>query len=136
MNETSIPKTVHRKPEIGMAPLIDVIFLLLIFFMVTTVFPDEGILIEKPGAEQASRLIDDKLLITIDHNGVVYYKKQLLTVDDLKRLVKDEVNKNPLVSLVINVDKRVITERLIYVIDAAKVSGVEKIGIATEKIKF
>jgi len=135
-DEINMPMSRSETPEIGMAPLVDVIFLLLIFFMVTTVFPDEGIIIEKPGAEQSSRLTDEKLLITIDEQGKVYYKKQLLTRDDIKRLVKNEVSKNPEVNVIINVDKRVITEKLVYVIDTIKSSGAEKIGISTDKIKF
>ena len=135
IGELQMPELRSIMPEIGMAPLIDVIFLLLIFFMVTTVFPDEGIIIDKPGAEQTSRLVDNKLLITIDHQGDVYYKKQLLTLDDIKRLIRDEVIINPDVAVIVNVDKRAVTERLVYVIDAAKSVGAEKIGIATDSKK-
>ncbi len=130
--ELQMPVLRSAVPEIGMAPLVDVIFLLLIFFMVTTVFPDEGIIIDKPGAKQSSRLIDNKLLITIDREGKIYYKKQLLTQSDIKRLIQDEVTINPEVSVIINVDKRAVTERLVYVIDTAKIAGAGKIGIATD----
>ncbi len=131
-DEVQMPVMRSKLPEIGMAPLIDVVFLLLIFFMVTTVFPDEGIIIDKPGAEQTSRLIDNKLIITINQLGDVYYKKQALNLDDIKRLVADEIVINPDVAVIINVDKRALTERLVYVIDVAKSSGAEKIGIATD----
>lgn len=133
VDKVQLPAGSLKNPEIGMAPLVDVIFLLLIFFMVTTVFPDEGIIVDKPGAEQSSRLIDNKLLITIDKKGDVYFNKQPLTLADIKRLVKNEVIKNPDVVIIVNVDKRAMTEQLIYVIDAAKSSGAEKIGIATDR---
>jgi len=133
IDKIQMPADEPNAPEIGMAPLIDVIFLLLIFFMVTTVFPDEGIIVDKPGAEQSSRLIDNKLLITIDEKGDVYYKKQVLTQGDIKRLVKNEIIENPDVAVIINVDKRAVTERLVYVIDTAKSSGAVKLGIATER---
>jgi len=133
IDKIQMPDGHLNTPEIGMAPLIDVIFLLLIFFMVTTVFPDEGIIVDKPGAEQSSRLIDNKLLITIDKKGDVYYKKQRLTLADIKRLVKNEIIENPDVAVIVNVDKRAVTERLVYVIDAAKSSGAVKLGIATDR---
>jgi len=133
IDKIQMPSENLKAPEIGMAPLIDVIFLLLIFFMVTTVFPDEGIIVDKPGAEQSSRLIDNKLLITIDKKGDVYYKKQRLTLADIKRLVKNEIIENPDVAVIVNVDKRAVTERLVYVIDAAKSSGAVKLGIATDR---
>lgn len=134
--EVQMPEIQSKLPEIGMAPLIDVVFLLLIFFMVTTVFPDEGIIVDRPGAEQASRLTDQKLMLTIDKKGDIYYKKQVLILTDIKRLVKEEVILNPDIAIIINADKHVITGKLVSVIDIAKSSGAEKIGIVTDGKKI
>lgn len=132
MNELDMPKLNTGKPEISMAPLIDVVFLLLIFFMVTTVFPDQGIFIEKPEAEQASRLPNNHLVLKLDQHNNVYFNNASVTIEDVQRLLKTEVNLSPGISVVIKADKRSSTGLLIQLIDASKVSGAKLLGIATD----
>jgi len=122
------------KPEISMAPLVDIVFLLLIFFMVTTVFPEnDGILIEKPTSENTASLADKNMVLKLDHNGLVYYKDVAVTFDDIKRLVKREIANNQDTSVIVHADKRATTEQLINVIDSAKSGGAKKLGIATDE---
>ncbi len=132
MSDLEIPRLNTGKPEISMAPLIDVVFLLLIFFMVTTVFPDQGIVIEKPESEQRSRLPDNHLILKLDENNRIYFKNSSVTVDEIQRLLETEVKLNPGVSVVIKADKRSTTGILIQLIDAAKTSGARLLGIATD----
>lgn len=132
MSDLEIPKLNTGTPEISMAPLIDVVFLLLIFFMVTTVFPDQGIVIEKPESEQRSRLPDNHLILKLDENNRIYFKNSSVTVDEIQRLLETEVKMNPGVSVVIKADKRSTTGILIQLIDAAKTSGARLLGIATD----
>lgn len=132
MSDLEIPRLNTGKPEISMAPLIDVVFLLLIFFMVTTVFPDQGIVIEKPESEQRSRLPDNHLILKLDENNRIYFKNSSVTVDEIQRLLETEVKMNPGVSVVIKADKRSTTGILIQLIDAAKTSGARLLGIATD----
>lgn len=132
MSELEIPKLNTGKPEISMAPLVDVVFLLLIFFMVTTVFPDQGIMIKQPESQQRSRLPDNHLILKLDQNGKVYFKNSQVTIDDVHRLLEDEVSLDPEVSVVIKADKQSTTGTLIQLIDAAKSSGARLLGIATD----
>ncbi|MFW2372651.1 MAG: ExbD/TolR family protein [Gammaproteobacteria bacterium] len=132
MSDLEIPRLNTGKPDISMAPLIDVVFLLLIFFMVTTVFPDQGIVIEKPESQQRSRLPDNHLILKLDQQGRIYFKNTSVTIDDVQRLLETEVNLNPGVSVVIKADKRSTTGILIQLIDAAKSSGARLLGIATD----
>ena len=131
MTELETPKINTGKPEISMAPLIDVVFLLLIFFMVTTVFPDQGIAIEKPESEQASRLPNNHLTLKLDRHNTIYFNNSKVTVNDLTRLLETEVKIDPDISVVIKADKDSSTGMLISLIDAAKISGAKLLGIAT-----
>ncbi len=133
MTDLEMPKLNTGKPEISMAPLIDVVFLLLIFFMVTTVFPDQGIAIEKPESQQRSRLPDNHLILKLDKQNIIYFKNSTVTIDDIQRLLETEVNLNPGVSVVIKADKHSTTGILIQLIDAAKTSGARLLGIATDE---
>jgi len=140
MNEIGVPVIPavikHRKPEITMAPLIDVSFLLLIFFMVTTVFPEnDGILIEKPTSENTARLHDKNVILKLDSNGQTYFNDAVVSLADIKRLVAREIKINNTVSVIVHADKNSTTEQLIKVIDTAKSGGAQKLGIATNEEK-
>ena len=122
------------KPEISMAPLVDIVFLLLIFFMVTTIFPeDEGLMIEKPSAENATSISKDQFVVKLDQSGISYINDTQVTIDDVKRLVKSAVENDSHLTVTIHTDRRAQTEALINVIDAAKTGGATKIGIAADE---
>ena len=122
------------KPEISMAPLVDIVFLLLIFFMVTTVFPEnDGLLIEKPDSENAAALDNKHIVIKLDRQGIAYLEERPVTTDDIKRLLKTELSNKPQLAVTIHADRRATTESLIGVIDAAKAGGAQQLGIATDE---
>jgi len=135
MNTTNlcpIPTPDVGRPEISMAPLVDIVFLLLIFFMVTTIFPDnDGLLIEKPSSKNAAALSDDSLVITLDKQARVYIDGALVDTADVTRLIKAELITMPQLLVRVNADRRATTEALINVIDAAKAGGAQRLGIAT-----
>jgi len=134
MNGIVLPAPKAGKPEITMAPLIDVVFLLLIFFMVTTVFPEnEGIFIEKPVSENTASLDDKNIVLKLDPQGRAYFKDEAVTLDDIKRLVVREIAINRNISVIVHADKHSTTEQLINVIDSAKAGGANKLGIATDE---
>ena len=129
-----MPTVDTGKPEISMAPLVDIVFLLLIFFMVTTVFPDnDGLLIEKPSSENAAALNNEQVIIKIDRQGIAYMEERPVTVDDIKRLLEVELASKPQLAVTIHADRRATTESLVDVIDAAKAGGARKLGIATDE---
>lgn len=134
MHKLNLPMVKAKGPEINMSPLVDVVFLLLIFFMVTTVFPDkEGIIIEKPESEHAVSLTDKNIVVKIDLSGKVYIHDKPVTIKDLKRLLKHKIDVNHDLAVIIQADKQTKTEALIKVIDAAKTSGVKQLGLATDE---
>ncbi|MBU0730005.1 MAG: biopolymer transporter ExbD [Proteobacteria bacterium] len=116
-----------------MAPLIDIVFLLLIFFMVTTVFPEQsGLQIEKPESEHSAQLTNNHFVVTVDQRGEVFFKEKRITMEDLKRLLKETLQFHPDNMVLIKADRRSTTEALIRVMDAGKSCGAKKIGIATD----
>jgi len=134
MLELKLPTIKAKGPEINMSPLVDVVFLLLIFFMVTTVFPEkDGIIIEKPESEHAVSLTDKNIIIKIDLNGKAYYQEKLVSINDLKRLLKVQLQINSDLPVIIQADKQTKTDALIQVIDAAKTSGAKQLGLATDE---
>ncbi len=136
MTTLQAPKLNTGNPEIGMAPLVDVVFLLLIFFMVTTVFPEnKGLVIDKPAAQNTAKVASENIVIKIDSQGALYFRNQQVVLADIKRLLIDEAQLHPQAAVIIHADKKSTTETLIQVIDAAKSGGLTKIGVATDDIR-
>lgn len=133
MLELNLPKNTALKPEINMSSMIDVVFLLLIFFMVTTVFPEkDGIIIEKPESEHAVSLIGKNIVVKIDVEGSAYLMDKKLNMDDLERVLKSQLAIDSNVPVIIHADKKTSTESLVNVINVVKSSGAKQLGLATD----
>jgi biopolymer transport protein ExbD len=132
--EVQLPSPHTGKPEIGMAALVDVVFLLLIFFMVTTVFPEHrGLAIEKPVAEHGASLDRDALEIALDQHGGLFFQSQPVTADQLLQQLRVRLQQRPDAVVLIRADRRATTQDLIRVIDISKNSGAGRVGIATDE---
>ena len=121
----------ERAPGIEMAPLIDMVFILLIFFIVTTTFVKEaGIEVEKPEAAASVRLEEDLILLAITPTGDVWYDSANIGVAGVRSTVaalllsKDR-------PVVIQADRRATTDVLVRVMDEAKLAGATSLSIAT-----
>lgn len=133
-NPIKSPSIETGKPEITMAPLIDVVFLLLIFFMVTTVFPENrGLVIEKPESQQSEPLSMKKITFVVSQEGDIRFRDKSITTKDVKRLVQEQLKAAPDTAVLLQVDKRAATDIFIKVLDACKAGGVKQVGIATDK---
>ena len=129
----SMPQLKTGRPEITMAPLIDIVFLLLIFFMVTTVFPENrGFIIEKPESEHSEQLKLKKITFTVNQAGEIQFQDKQITPEDVKRLVREQLRAAPDTSVLLQVDRRAQTQHLIQVMDACKLGGANRVGIATK----
>jgi len=114
--------------------LVDVVFLLLIFFMVTTIFPDnEGIVIEKPSSENSASLPDKPFRIQLDQKGQAYINKAAVSLADVTRLLKDQTALKPELNVLLVADRRSTTAQLMALVDAAKAGGAQSLAIATDE---
>ncbi len=96
--------------NIDMAPMIDMVFLLLIFFMVASVVTElDKVKVEIPEAEYAKVPEDTKgrMMLSVDANNQVYVGTVPVTIDELKELVNDELDLNPELRILIRADERV-----------------------------
>ncbi len=119
--------------EINMTPLIDMVFILLIFFIVTTSFAKEtGVEVNRPSAKTAVKKELANIMIAITASGEI--KMEGRTVD--RRAVRAHVERmqaeNPEGSVIILADKEAKTGLLIEVMDQARLAGVANVSIAAE----
>ncbi len=122
----------ETKAEINMSPLIDMTFLLLIFFMVTAVFVQEsGVRVDKPRAATAESLAQENLLITLAKDGSVHYGGREISTTELPSIVKSvQGGKLP---VVIVADEDVPTGTLVRIIDLCRLGGTVEVNIAASK---
>ncbi len=116
-----------------MSPLIDMVFILLIFFIVTTVFVEEtGVEVNKPQASAAIPLQAESILIAITSSGKVVYGGREIGVGGVRSVVRRLVQGDPEIPAIIQADRSVPTELLVRVIDECKLGGARAVSISTE----
>lgn len=120
--------------DINISPLIDMVFILLIFFIVTTVFVEEtGVEVTKPQAASASQLEKNSILIAITANGNVVYGGRDVGVNGVRAVVRRLIQEDAKMPVIIQADESVPTRLLVRVIDEAKLAGAQSVNISTEK---
>jgi biopolymer transport protein ExbD len=118
---------------VDISPLIDCVFILLIFFIVTTTFVEEtGVEVDKPQAASSVRLEKNSILLAITAKGAVVYGGQEIGIGGVRPLVKRTVAKED-VPVIVQVDRAVPSGLLVRVIDEAKLAGATKVSLATRK---
>lgn len=125
-------KIKEQEPRLGIAPLIDVVFLLLIFFMLTSHFDvGSGVVIRLPKVSQkAYDREDNKIILVIDKKGQTYLEGEIVNLKKLNLRLKSLAEKGHPVNLVLEADKEVQHGKVIQIMDLAKRAGVSSIIIA------
>jgi biopolymer transport protein ExbD len=121
-----------EEPTLGIAPLIDIVFLLLIFFMVTSHFDvASGVRIRLP---QVAKMIydhqDNKVTVVIDKSGQAYLEGQKIDMKVLGERLKKLVEEKDLIQVVLQADRDVKHGIVVQAMDVAKTAGVRSIVIA------
>jgi biopolymer transport protein ExbD len=120
--------------EINISPLIDVVFILLIFFIVTTVFVDEtGVDVNKPRAASAEDLEKNSILIAVTSNGQIYQGGRSIGVSGVRSVVAALLENNEDMPVIIQGDANANHGLVVQVIDAANQAGAKKVSLATAK---
>jgi len=118
--------------EVNLAPLIDMVFILLIFFLVTSTFVREtGVKVDKPQATASVSLESQSLRVAIAAGGGVYVEGRRLDLAQLRAAVREFIARERVASVVIIPDTSLPSGRLVEVIDAAKLGGAREIALAT-----
>ena len=120
---------------IDISPLIDCVFILLIFFIVTTTFVEEtGVEVDKPQAAASVQLEKNSILIAVTAKGEVVYGGREIGVSGVQPLVKRMLQKEN-IPVIVQADKVSQAGLLVRVIGEAKLAGAKKVSVASEKIQ-
>lgn len=122
----------HGLRQIDIAPLIDIVFQLLIFFMLTSTFVVQpGIKINLPKAVTSEVIRFENIEILVTSESVTYLNGKVVTMQELKKLFQQAVKKNQ--TILIKADKRASLGKIVEIWDLARDSGVVQINIATNQ---
>ena len=125
-------KLEHGLRQIDIAPLIDVVFQLLIFFMLTSSFVMQpGIKVNLPKAVTSDVVKSENIEILVSSESVTYFNAKVITSQELKSLLKQAAKREQ--SVLIKADKRASLGRVVEIWDTARDLGIKQINIATNQ---
>ena len=129
-------KSQEEEDDINLTPMLDVVFIMLIFFIVTASFVKEsGIDIERPGAVTAERKESATILIAITESGEIWMDRRPVDVRAVQANIERMRAENPQGGVVIQADQNSKNGLLVKVMDAARSAGVDSISIAATLIE-
>jgi biopolymer transport protein ExbD len=121
--------------EVNVTPMLDVVFIMLIFFIVTASFVKEaGIDVNRPDAATAERKERGNILVAITENGQIWINKRQVDPRAVRANIERMHAENPQGSVVIQADENSKNGLLVQVMDAARLAGVFEVSIAAEMI--
>lgn len=120
--------------DINISPLIDMVFILLIFFMVSTTFvKDLKLDLNRPAASTPTTASTKAIRLYIDNNGEVYVDGEPVRIWVVQSRVRDLLEAGTSKSVLVVTDEGVPSGRLVEVIDQARLAGADDVGVATEQ---
>lgn len=123
-----------EEDDINITPMLDVVFIMLIFFIVTASFVKEsGIEVNRPKAETSVQQSKASILVAINQQGEIWINKRRVDISSVRANIEILHAENPQGSVVIQADEEAKTKLLVSVMDASREAGVYNISISTEK---
>ena len=125
---------VEDKAEIDLTPMLDVVFIMLIFFIVTASFVKEsGIDVTRPDAQTATKQNRVGILVAINEYNEIWINRREVDINAVRANIERLHAENPQGGAVIQADKNAQTGTLVEVMDQIRLAGVQAISIAAEE---
>ena len=133
MRRRSTRSNADEESEINLTPMLDIVFIMLIFFIVTTSFVKEsGIEVNRPSAQTGERKEHGNIIVSIKADGEIWIDKRAVDVRAVRANVARLHAENPLGSVIIAADRESKTYDLVQVMDQIRLAGIQNAAIATE----
>lgn len=127
----------QEETEVDMTPMLDIVFIMLIFFIVTTSFVKEsGIVLDRPALNQPDEPIDTKnrpILIDINGNSEIKMSNRLVDVNAIRANVETAMAKNPKALVVVRADESAKAGVVVSAVDQARLAGADKVTVVKPK---
>ncbi|MGF1717324.1 ExbD/TolR family protein [Photobacterium chitinilyticum] len=128
------PSSAREEAQVDLTSMLDIVFIMLIFFIVTSSFVREsGVEVNRPQASNVVSQKDAGIFIAITSANDIYIDKRVVDVERVQATLEHLLLEQPEASLVIQADEHAYNGTVVKVMDAAKGAGVKKIALAAEK---
>lgn len=131
---------VHRKRrartgvEAPLTALIDIVFLLLIYFLLTTNFmAEDGIRVQLPQATSQPAAEKEELTVVVDSDGTVFLGSRSVALHELLDAIKNRLETAPETGIVVKADRALVLDRVVQVMDVIRAAGASRLRLATER---
>ncbi|MUK37674.1 biopolymer transporter ExbD [Aliivibrio fischeri] len=126
--------TKTEEAQIDLTSMLDIVFIMLIFFIVTSSFVREsGVEVNRPEASNVVSQKDAGIFVAINSSNDIYIDKRVVDVERVQATLEHLLLEQPEASLVIQADEHAYNGTVVKVMDAAKGAGVKQIALAAEK---
>ena len=123
----------EEEAEINITPMLDVVFIMLIFFIVTASFVKEsGLEVKRPDAPTAVKKENANILVAIGASNEIWINRRRIDPRAVRANIERMHAENPEGAVIIQADKKAFTETLVLVMDSARQAGVFNVSIAAE----
>ena len=130
---TRARRRVATQTEVELTPLIDMVFILLIFFLVTTSFvPETGLRIDRPRSSTADSLPRDSVSIAIGTDGRITLAGREVGLFAIRPYLERRLRNRPELAAVIIADRTVPADRIVRIMDEVRAAGIANMALATE----
>ena len=127
-------RRIDDEAEINITPMLDIVFIMLIFFIVTTSFvKEEGLEISRPANVPPKETTQDQgpIVVRIDHNSVISVNGRILEPGAVRANLEREKAEKPSSPLIVAAHPDADTQALVAILDAAEAVGIESVSVAT-----
>jgi biopolymer transport protein ExbD len=129
-----IRKRDRKSSVIDISPMMDMVFILLIFFIVTSTFTREtGVDVSKPKASSAKELAKESILIAITRQGTIHINESQVILNSLQIILKQMLIEIPDRPVIIVSDREAPTGRIVDVLDECNLAKVKKVSLSAQK---
>lgn len=124
-----------RKPMFMIIPMIDIIFFLLVFFMMNSLqtIAQKALSVQLPQAQHASAPVQMPIIIAIDAKGHITLDNKPVSIQEASVMMRQHMAENPEAAVVLQADRQTIHGQVVAVMDILKAAGVKRLAIAAEQ---
>ncbi len=121
--------------DVNVTPLLDIVFIMLIFFIVTSTFVKEpGVEVDRPGAVSATDRKLASIIVAISADDQIWINKDLVELEEVKTIVEGLRRENPKGTAVVQADAKSKTRLLVEVVTQIRATGVTDVAVSTEDV--
>lgn len=126
---------IKKKPVFMIIPMIDIIFFLLVFFMMNSLqtIAQKALSVQLPQAQSASAPVQMPIILTVDAEGHITMDNKPVSYDEASDMMKKHISENSNAAVILQADKRTAHGQVVAVMDMLKAAGVKRLAIAAEQ---